>query len=73
LEEELTRRTPDSGASDEEIENMLTAAANEASRRLAEKDGMNKSKRDAGEIIAMGMAVYGNGSKVKITFDRKSA
>jgi hypothetical protein len=72
LEDELTKRTPDTQASDNEIKKMLTEAANKALLTPSKNDREDKSSLEADKIIHMVLATYGDGSKVKVAFDRKT-
>jgi hypothetical protein len=54
--------------SDEEIEDVLSKAANDALHQIAVNDYPEVVKLNANKIIVMGLAVYGDGKSVKAIF-----
>jgi hypothetical protein len=58
------------GLTDERIDKILTAAANEALCDMVEKDHSSVFKAKGKKIYKLGMAMYGNGTKIKARFGK---
>jgi hypothetical protein len=64
LKEELTK------AADEKIDEILTAAANEALGDMVAKDYSSVVKHKSTKIIEFGMAIFGDGTRIKSLFGK---
>jgi hypothetical protein len=64
----LQAASPNSSIEDENIERILSAATAQALEDIIKRDYHGIVKPNAKEIIDIGIAVYGNGNKVKTAF-----
>ncbi|MDR2349431.1 MAG: hypothetical protein LBF41_02230, partial [Deltaproteobacteria bacterium] len=68
LNDELSKATPEIPSTEKQIDKILTAAANEALFDIVKKDYLGILGYKANKIIKLGMAVFGNGCKIKSIF-----
>jgi hypothetical protein len=66
--DEILRKAAPQNPIDVEIGESLSRAANEALEIIDEKNYYGPLKHLARKITGLGMAIYGNGEKVKVVF-----